>query len=145
MAVGAAVWGNCNWGGGNVDVDVNRNSNFTRNVNRTEVAANRTARVQERQSGGKSQWQHNPENRRGVQYRDQRTQQRYDRGSNPQAVQSREAFRGRAEQGRQDPARRRGRRVTGAGRTRGARGDGAPLGGGRGRREGPRAFQGIRR
>ena len=39
MAVGAAVWGNCNWGGGNVDVDVNRNSNFTRNVNRTEVAA----------------------------------------------------------------------------------------------------------
>ena len=24
MAVGAAVWGNCNWGGGNVDVDVNR-------------------------------------------------------------------------------------------------------------------------
>ena len=26
MAVGAAVWGNCNWGGGNVDVNVNRNT-----------------------------------------------------------------------------------------------------------------------
>src|SRR5262245_26840686 len=105
MAVGAAVWGNCNWGGGNVDVDVNRNTNFTRNVNRTEVAANRSARVQERQSSGKSQWQHNPENRRGVQYRDQRTQERYNRASNPQGVQSREAFRGRAEQGRQDLSR----------------------------------------
>ena len=28
MAVGAAVWGNCNWGGGNVDVDVNKNQNL---------------------------------------------------------------------------------------------------------------------
>ena len=114
MAVGAAVWGNCNWGGGNVDVDVNRNSNFTRNVNRTEVAASRSARVQERQAGGRSQWQHNPENRQGVQYRDQRTQQRYNRGSNPQAVQSREAFRGRAEQGRQELSRGGG--AGGAGR-----------------------------
>ena len=70
VIVGSALWGNCNWGGGNVDVDVNRNSNFTRNVNRTEVAASRSARVQERQAGGRSQWQHNPENRQGVQYRD---------------------------------------------------------------------------
>src|SRR5262245_24700944 len=116
MAVGAAVCGNCNGVVGHVDVDVNRNTTFTRNVNRTEVAANRSARVQERQAGNRSQWQHNPENRRGVQYRDQGTQQRYNRASNPQAVQSREAFRGRAEQGRQDLSR------GGAGGQGGARG-----------------------
>jgi Protein of unknown function (DUF3300) len=105
MAVGAAVWGNCNWGGGNVDVDVDRNTNFSKNVNRTNVAAERSQRVQQGQAGNRSQWQHNAENRRGVQYRDQGTQQRYNRGSNPQATQSREAFRGRAEQGRQDLGR----------------------------------------
>ena len=105
MAVGAAVWGNCNWGGGNVDVNVNQNANFSRNVNRTDVASQRTQRAQQGQAGNRSQWQHNPENRRGVQYRDQSTQQRYNRGSNPQATQSREAFRGRADQGRQDLGR----------------------------------------
>jgi Protein of unknown function (DUF3300) len=137
MAVGAAVWGNCNWGGGHVDVDVNRNTNFSRNVNRSEAAANRTARVQERQSGNRSQWQHNPENRRGVQYRDQRTQQRYDRGATPQAAQSREAFRGRAEQGRQELSR------GGAGGQGGARGQG--FGGGQGASGGrdAGAFQGL--
>ena len=105
MAVGAAVWGNCNWGGGNVDVDVNKNANFSRNVNRTDVASQRTQRAQQGQGGNRSQWQHNPENRRGVQYRDQGTQQKYNRGSNPQATQSREAFRGRADQGRQELGR----------------------------------------
>jgi len=105
MAVGAAVWGNCNWGGGNVDVDVNKNANFSRNVNRTDVANQRTQRAQQGQAGNRSQWQHNPENRRGVQYRDQGTQQKYNRGSNPQATQSREDFRGRADQGRQDLSR----------------------------------------
>jgi Protein of unknown function (DUF3300) len=118
MAVGAAVWGNCNWGGGNVDVDVNKSANFSRNVNRTDVASQRTQRVQQGQAGNRSQWQHSPENRRGVQYRDQATQQRYNRGSNPQAAQSREAFRGRAEQGRQDLSR-------------GGAGGGGPQGGGR--------------
>ena len=105
MAVGAAVWGNCNWGGGNVDVDVNKNANYSRNVNRTDVASQRTQRAQQGQAGNRSQWQHNPESRRGVQYRDQGTQQKYNRGSNPQATQSREEFRGRADQGRQDLSR----------------------------------------
>ena len=81
MAVGAAVWGNCNWGGGNVDVNVNQNANFSRNVNRTDVASQRTQRAQQGQAGNRSQWQHNPENRRGVQYRDQ---------VDPAAVQPRE-------------------------------------------------------
>ena len=28
LAVGAALWGNCNWGGGNVNVNVNNYNNF---------------------------------------------------------------------------------------------------------------------
>jgi len=34
MAVGAALWGGCNWGGGDIDIDVKRQNNFSRNVNR---------------------------------------------------------------------------------------------------------------
>jgi hypothetical protein len=145
MAVGAAVWGNCNWGGGNVDVDVNRNTNFSKNVNRSDVASQRSARVQQGQGqgGNRSQWQHNPENRKGVQYRDQATQQRYNRGSNPQAAQSREAFRGRADQGRQDLGRGDAGRSPGGGGQGGARAQ--TLGGGQsspgGREAG--AFQGA--
>ncbi|HEU4439492.1 MAG TPA: DUF3300 domain-containing protein, partial [Methylomirabilota bacterium] len=92
VAVGGALWGNCNWGGGEVDVDVNKNNNFTKNVNRTDVAAKRTERQTNRQS---QSWQHNPENRKGAQYRDQATQQKYNRGGDRQAAQSRENFRGR--------------------------------------------------
>jgi hypothetical protein len=105
MAVGAAVWGNCNWNSGHADVNISNYQNYSKNVNRSNVASERTARAQQGQSGNRSQWQHNPENRRGVQYRDQGTQQRYNRGSNPQASQSREDFRGRADQGRQELGR----------------------------------------
>lgn len=101
VAVGGALWGNCNWGGGDVNVNRSQYNNFTRNVNSTNVA-NRRAELQ---GGDRQSWQHNPENRRGAQYRDSATQQRYNRGTNPQATQSRESFRGRAEQGRQDIAR----------------------------------------
>src|SRR5262249_18768011 len=103
MAVGAAVWGNCNWHGGDVNVNVNNYQNYSKKVNRSEVPNQPVSQYQQGQSGNRSQWQHNPEHRQGVQYRDQGTQQRYNRGSSPQAAtQSRDAFRGRAEQGRQD-------------------------------------------
>ena len=128
MAVGAAVWGNTNWGGGNVDVDVNRNSNYSKNVNRTEVANQRTQRAQQGQQGNRSQWQHNPENRKGTQYRDSATQQKYNRGGGSQTAQSREAFRGRAEQGRQDLGRGGGAGAQGGGR---AQTTGGGQGGGR--------------
>jgi Protein of unknown function (DUF3300) len=142
MAVGAAVWGNCNWGGGNVDVDVNRNTNFSRNVNRSDVASERSARVQQRQSGNRSQWQHNPENRRGVQYRDQATQQRYNRASDARATQSREEFRGRADQGRQDIGRGDAGSFGGGGQGGGQRqGPGGGQGSSGGRDAG--AFQGM--
>ena len=142
MAVGAAVWGNCNWGGGEVNINNNNYNNYTKNVNKQDVAANRSARVEQRQSGGgQSQWQHSPENRKGVQYRDQATQQKFNRGQSPQATQSRDAFRGRAEQGRQDLGGGAGRGgggqglgggQAGAGRGQGGQGLGGGQAGGRG-------------
>ena len=85
MAVGAAVWGNCNWGGGNVDVDVNRNSNFTQerepHRGRGQPLRPRPGAPVGRQIAVAAQPGESP----GVQYRDQRTQERYNRGSNPQA------------------------------------------------------------
>jgi len=97
MAWGYA-WGNCNWHGGNVHYNYNQNININNNINRNRYASQLPA-------GGQGNWQHNPEHRKGVSYRDQGTAQRYNRGSNSQAIQSREAFRGRAEQGRQDLGR----------------------------------------
>jgi hypothetical protein len=72
VAVGAA-WGgwHSNWHGGDVDINVNRYNNFTRNnytnANRYQVSQNRTSQA----------WQHNPEHRRGAQYTNQATAQRF--------------------------------------------------------------------
>jgi hypothetical protein len=87
MAVGAALWGNCNWGGYGGHNDVNVNVNNYNNFNKTNIA--------------NGNWQHNSEHRKGVGYRDQRTQQKYGRGQS-QAARSRDQFRGRAEAGQRD-------------------------------------------
>jgi hypothetical protein len=101
IAVGAAWgWAGANWGGGDVDIDVNKNNNFSKNVNRGDVAAKRS----ERQAQGGGKFQHNPEHRKGAQYRDGATQQRFDKAG-PANAQARDQFRGRAEQGRQDLGR----------------------------------------
>src|SRR5690242_2491767 len=105
MAVGAAVWGGCNWGHGDIDVDVDRQSNFNRNVNRTSNVSNqRTTQRTNAQAGSRQSWQHDPSHRKGAQYRDTATQQRYNRSGVPDSA-SREAYRGRAEQGRQELSR----------------------------------------
>jgi Protein of unknown function (DUF3300) len=100
MAVGAAVWGGCNWGGGDVDVDVNKSNNFTNNVNRgdkaTQIKNERNSRGQGQ--GGKQSFNHDPSHRKGAQYRDKGTQQKYGRGNSPQAG-SRDSYRGRGDQG----------------------------------------------
>src|SRR5215470_15108131 len=104
VALGAAwgyAWGGCNWRGGDVDINVNRNTNFNTNINRQRYQANMQARGLSAQGA----WQHDGSHRRGVAYRDQGTAQRFNRGTNAQAAASREAFRGRAESGRQELAR----------------------------------------
>jgi hypothetical protein len=83
VAVGAALWGGCNWHGhnlyhyhGNVDINVNRV-----NINNTSIQT----------------WTHNAQNRGGVRYRDAATRQQYDNRrieGNPQARIDRDTQRG---------------------------------------------------
>ncbi|HKE12989.1 MAG TPA: DUF3300 domain-containing protein [Myxococcota bacterium] len=98
LAVGSAYYGGCGWGHGDVDINTNRYNNFNQNVSQNYNRSD----VKNKVEGGK--WQHNPEHRKGVEYRDRGTQDRYGRGQNPKAS-TREAYRGRAEQGRQQIAR----------------------------------------
>lgn len=142
MAVGAAwgyAWGSCNWHSGSVHYDVNQNTNINANINRNNYNRNISA-------NGKGNWQHNPEHRKGVSYRDQGTAQKFNRASTTDAAKSREAFRGRADQGRQDLAKEGAGNRGGLGRQEGtSRGGASKLGGAgeRGSRGG--AFEGIER
>jgi hypothetical protein len=86
VMVGSALWGGCNWGGSNVYINHNTYNNF----NKTDIKT--------------GDWNHNAEHRKGAQYRDQASQQKYGGGQRA-GVDSREQFRGRAEQGRQEIAR----------------------------------------
>jgi len=85
VAVGNALWGNCNWGGGSVYV----NQSTYNNYNRTNIK--------------NGDWQHRPEHRKGAEYRDRGSRERF--GNQRPGVDTRESFRGRAEQGRQDIGR----------------------------------------
>jgi uncharacterized protein DUF3300 len=83
---GAAIAGGIGWG--NNEVNINRNTNINTG-NRNNI-----------QGGNK--WQHNPEHRKGAAYRDGATAEKYGRGSDARSAQSREQYRGRAEQGRSE-------------------------------------------
>ena len=109
VAVGAAwgyAWGNCNWGRGDVNVNINQNTNINNNINRNKYQ-NKVTTGQ----GGQGKWEHNPEHRKGASYRDQATAQKYNRGGSGDAAKSREAYRGRPDQGRQDVSKGGGDRA----------------------------------
>ena len=102
VAIGVAwgyAWGGCRWGRGDVNININRNTNINTKIDRSKYAGKVSAG-----DGGKGSWKHNPEHRKGVSYRDQSTAKKFDKGASRDA-KSREAFRGRAETGRQDLAR----------------------------------------
>ena len=82
---GAAIAGGIGWN--NNEININRNTNINTG-NRNNI-----------QGGDK--WKHNPEHRKGASYRDNATASKYGRGSDSRATQSREQYRGRADQGRQ--------------------------------------------
>src|SRR5258705_3068340 len=74
IALGAAAWGswgghwgNCDWNGGNVNINnnnnFNKNNNFNRNVNRGQ--------------GGESNWQHNPQHPRKSPFGDRGTANKF--------------------------------------------------------------------
>ena len=125
VACGAAwghAWGDCDWNGGDIEVDIDKNVNFNGNIDRDKYKAERDARQTERQGSrdtrqadrqgarqgekGRSSFQHDPSHRQGVAYRDRATTERF-RGSNASqtTAQARDAYRGRAEAGRQDISR----------------------------------------
>jgi hypothetical protein len=85
LAIAGAVWNNnFDWNGGDINVNVDRN-NFN-NINRDNIA-NR------RDNANSQRWQHNAENRRGANYRDQATRERFGKGNATQA-NARRDFRG---------------------------------------------------
>lgn len=73
-----SLWGDCDWGGGDVDIDVNRYNNI--NSNR-QINANQ------------NKWQHNAANRDGVPYRDRTSREQY--GQRLAGSEQRDALRGR--------------------------------------------------
>jgi len=82
VIIGGALWGNCNWGGGNVNINVNRYNSF----NRSNIS--------------NGNWNHVANRRGAVPYRDKGVAQQYGRGRTGDSA-SRDAFRGRAEAGRE--------------------------------------------
>jgi len=103
VVVGGAIWGNCNWGHSDIDINVNNYNNFNRNNINNINGGNRNQINNGGVNNGK--WQHDSNHRQGVGYRDSATQQKYNRGSSRESVQSREDFRGRADQGRDQMSR----------------------------------------
>ncbi len=92
VAVGAAwgyAWGGCNWGRGNVDIDINRNINVNNRINRSNY---------NRGGAGNGAWRHDSSHRHGAPYRDSRTANQYGGRSSSQVAQQREAYRGRGNQ-----------------------------------------------
>src|SRR5690349_14635476 len=79
LAAAGAIFSNCNWGGGDVNINVNKAANIDRNFDRTKV------------EGGR--WQHDGSHRQGVAYRDNATREKYSR--NVGGAEGRNDFRGR--------------------------------------------------
>ena len=113
FAAGAAwgyAWGHANWRGGDVNINANRNTNINNNINREKYKSD--MKNKGLGEGGQGKWQHDASHRKGVSYRDQATGQKFDKGRSAEAAKSRESFRGRADQGRQDLSRGGGDRAS---------------------------------
>ncbi|HEY1372793.1 MAG TPA: DUF3300 domain-containing protein [Candidatus Binatia bacterium] len=102
VALGAAwgyAWGGADWHNHKVKVNINQNINYNNKINRNNYT-----------NINNKNWEHNSDHRKGVSYRNESTAQRYNRGSDSQAARSREEYRGRTEQARQDYNRNQGQR-----------------------------------
>lgn len=82
VAIIDSLWGDCDWGGGDIDIDVDRYNT---------INSNRQINAQQ------NNWSHNAANRDGVPYRDRASREQYGRQLDGSA--QRDALRGR------DPAR----------------------------------------
>ncbi|NUU38081.1 DUF3300 domain-containing protein [Pseudomonas sp. C2B4] len=77
VAIVASLWGECDWGDNDIDIDVDRYNNINRN---TQINRNQ------------NKWQHNSVHRDGVPYRDNRSREQF--GRQLDGARQREAFRG---------------------------------------------------
>ena len=108
IGISVGFWGDCDWGGGDVNINSNRYNEFNRNIDRGD-----------RQMGdrGNQRFQHDGSRRDGVPYRDQASREKYGnrqpgadtrerfRGDDPGRAQSREQARQQMERQGMQPAR----------------------------------------
>jgi len=80
LAAAGAIFSDVNWGGGDVNINVNKAANIDRNFDRTKV-----------QGGNK--WQHDASHRQGVAYRDNASREKY--AKNVAGAEGRGDYRGR--------------------------------------------------
>lgn len=107
VACGAAwgyAWGHCNWGHGDVDIDIDRNTRINNRIDRSRYKSEIGSRNRNVQNG-RGSWQHDPTHRKGAAYRDQKAAQKFGGTSSADAARARESFRGRADAGREQLAR----------------------------------------
>jgi hypothetical protein len=78
IAAIGSIWGGCNWGGGDININVDKFNNINRNrqIDRSQ-----------------NKFQHNAANRKGVPYRDQASRDRYGQGRG--GAEARNNYRGR--------------------------------------------------
>lgn len=81
IAITNSLWGGFDWGRHDVDINVNRYNNV--NINKNKITAN-TNNVK---------WNHNPENRKGVPYRDAQSRDKY--GKQVAGADKRQDYRGK--------------------------------------------------
>ena len=89
------AWGGFGWRNHDVDINIYRNVNFNRYINRNVYRDRWNIRGE-----GPVRWDHDRDHRRGVAYRDARTRERYDR-SDRRGVDSRRDYRGFDQGGRE--------------------------------------------
>jgi hypothetical protein len=65
LVAAGAIFSNCNWGGGDVNINVDKAANINRNFDRSKVQG----------QGGR--WQHDGSHRQGVAYRDNATRDKF--------------------------------------------------------------------
>jgi hypothetical protein len=105
MAITAAIWnrwswGHCNWR--RSSITINSNFNFSRNINTAHIKIGDRAR----KDGQFSRWQHKPEHRAGVRYRDKSVRERYEQGDRDRLVRiDRDTARGYDRTGSRDKSR----------------------------------------
>ncbi len=141
FAVGssACCWGGMNWGHNDIDINVNNNNNFINNNYNKENAQKYKQQAQsKRQQDGKTSWQHNPEHRKGAQYGNQTTAQRYGQ-ARPTSAQQKQNLRGYEKGGPGQAGQGRPESSKGAG---GQRGESAFHGVGNGGSERAASFRG---